>query len=194
MHLRCSPNGIRAALRQRDTAELAILDVFSEGLDGVFDRDAGVDAGTLEDVEGFGGAEDAEALVDAAADVFRAAVGAVGDGVEAAFYRDDDFGRVLRVGGEVGVEELEGIGVWWTTGRRRSDQYGAGLRGIVVGDVVLEFAPVPEVCTGLESCFHCCESLLLWWRLVDPSQTWKMSAPVLTLRMQDKTSYSPIRP
>jgi len=116
MHLRCSPNGIRTTFRQRDAAELSRLDVFSEGLDGVFDRDAGVDAGTLEDIEGFGGAEDAEAFVDAAADVFGAAVGAVGDGVEAAFYGDDDFGGVLRVGGEVGVEELEGVGVWWAAG------------------------------------------------------------------------------
>jgi len=169
MHLRCSSNGIRTTLRQRYAAELAILDVFSESLDGVFDRNAGIDAGALEDIEGFGGAEDAEAFVDAAADVFGRAIGAVGRGVEAAFYGDDDFGGVLRVGGEVGVEELEGVGVWWAAEGMRCDQYGVGFRGRSErGNVVLEFASVPEVCTCLQSCFHGCESLLLWWRLVDP--------------------------
>ena len=116
MNLRCSPDCIRTTLRERDAAELAFLDVFSKSLDGVFDRDAGVDACALEDIEGFGGAEDAEAFVDAAADVLGRAVWAMGDGVEAAFYGDDDFGGVLRVGGEVGVEELEGVGVWWAAG------------------------------------------------------------------------------
>jgi len=75
-----------------------------------------------------------------------------------------------------------------------SDQYDAGLRAMVEENVVLKLASVPEVCTGLESCFHGCESLLLWRWLIDPCQTWRVSAPVLTLRMQDKTSYSPIRP
>lgn len=44
----------------------------------------------------------------------------MGDGVEAAFYGDDDFGGVLGVGGEVGVEELERVGVWWAAGEVES--------------------------------------------------------------------------
>jgi len=57
MNLGRPPDSLRATLRQRNAAKLACLDVLSEGLNGVFDRDAGVDSGALEDVEGFGGAE-----------------------------------------------------------------------------------------------------------------------------------------
>lgn len=42
----------------------------------------------------------------------------MGDGIETAFDGDDDFGGVMGIFSEVGVEELERVGIWWAAGEQ----------------------------------------------------------------------------
>lgn len=107
-------DGGRADLAEPVRADLALADQLREGLDGGLDGHLGVDARALEQVDGLGAIEHLQSLIDGGAEPFGAAVGGLAPDVVGALEAEEDARRVLRVLGEVVLEEVQGVGVGGT--------------------------------------------------------------------------------
>lgn len=123
-----STDRLRIDFTESDAANLALLHVFRQDLDGVLHGEVRVLARTLEDIHLLLSIQQMESIVHAASDALFRSIRDELANLEPTFDAENNLVRILRVLGEVLVQEVQGV----------------------VFGLAVQLAAVPEVGTQLQ--------------------------------------------